>query len=78
MITFKELYDYIDSHVACVNFKYHGQQCGIDPFSDTEIDIWYGDKAETMTSVDDVFHSPFFDGKSLTEIFPEIAQTIPW
>ena len=78
MITFKELYDYIDSHVSCVNFEHCGQQCGIDPFSDTEIDLWYGDKSETMTSIDAVFNAPFFAGKSLTEIFQDIAPTIKW
>lgn len=78
MITFDELYGYIDSHVSHVLFEYHGKDCGIDPFNDTEIDVWYGDKSETMTSIDDVFNLPFFDGKSLTEIFPEIAPQIPW
>lgn len=29
---------------------------------------------ETMTSIDEVMNKPFFDGKSLTEIVPEIEN----
>lgn len=78
MITFQEMYDYINGLVSHLLFEYNGRNCGIDPLSHTEFEIWYGDKAETMNSADDVFNELFFDGKSLTEIFPEIAPTIDW
>ena len=35
----------IFSHVT---FEYNGKSCGIDPFSLTEFDIWYGDKVENQ------------------------------
>lgn len=72
MTTYQELYDYINAHVSHVIFEYNGKNCGIDPFSNTNFDVWYGDKIEKMTSIEDVFHSPFFDGKSLADIIPEI------
>ena len=71
-MTLNELTEYIAGIVSGFYFDYNGKNCGIDPFSDTEIDMWYGEKIETFGNVHDVFHSPFFDGKSLTEIFPDI------
>lgn len=64
----------INSLIKHVLFDYKGIPCGVDPFSHKEFDVWYGDKAETMTSIDDVMNKPFFDGKSLTEIVPEIEN----
>ncbi len=78
MITFQELYDYINGIVSHVLFEYKKKECGIDPLSHTEFDVWYGEKEEIMPSVESVFSTPFFDGKSLTEIFTEIAPTIDW
>ena len=64
----------INSLIHHVLFDYKGIPCGVDPFSHKEFDAWYGDKAETMTSIDEVMNKPFFDGKSLTEIVPEIEN----
>ena len=64
----------INSLIHHVLFDYKGIPCGVDPFSHKEFDVWYGDKAETMTSIDEVMNKPFFDGKSLTEIVPEIEN----
>ena len=77
-IVFQELYDYINGIISHVLFEYKEKECGIDPLSHTEFDVWYGEKEETMSSVEAVFNTPFFDGKSLTEIFTEIAPTIDW
>lgn len=57
-----------------VTFEYNGQNCGIDPFSLTEFDIWYGDKVETVNSIDRVMDTPIFDGKSLSEIIGDITE----
>ena len=69
---------YIKARINClvshVLFDYKGVPCGVDPFSHHCFDVWYGDKAETMTSIDDVMNKPFFDGKSLTEIVPEMEN----
>jgi hypothetical protein len=64
----------INSLISQVLFDYHGVPCGVDPFNKHEFDVWYGDKAETMHSIDDVMNKPFFDGKSLTEISSEIEN----
>ncbi len=72
MTKFEEIFDYLKALTCHVFFEYNGKQCGIDPLSHTEFDVWYGDKIETFTSIEDVFAVPFFDGKSLKEIFAEI------
>lgn len=74
----EEMYEIIDVHISAVTFTYKGKNCGVDPFSDTDFAVWYGEKDANMTSIEDVFHKPFFDGKSLTEIFPEIVESIGW
>lgn len=73
-----EMYTYLKGIVSHVFFEYQGKDCGVDPFSQRKYDVWYGEKEETMTSVEEVFNKPFFDGKSLTEIFPEIAESLEW
>lgn len=78
MTKLEEVYAYLEGIVSDILFEYQGKDCGVDPLSRTEYDVWYGEKAETMTSVEDVFQKPFFDGKSLTDIFPEIAESIGW
>lgn len=46
----------INSLIHHVLFDYKGIPCGVDPFSHKEFDVWYGDKAETMTSIDEVMY----------------------
>lgn len=70
----KILQDRIDSLIKHVLFDYKGISCGVDPFSHHEYDVWYGKKCETMKSIDEVMNKPFFDGKSLSEIAPEIQN----
>lgn len=64
----------INSLIQHVVFDYKGIPCGVDPLSHEKFDVWYGTKTETMTSIDDVMNKPFFDGKSLTEIIPEMEN----
>lgn len=75
-MSLEEMYEIIDVHISAVTFTYKGKNCGVDPFSDTDFAVWYGDKDANMTSIKDVFHTPFFDGKSLTEIYAEIDPEI--
>ncbi|WP_418695802.1 hypothetical protein [Acidaminococcus intestini] len=70
----KVLKDRISSLITHVLFDYKGIPCGVDPFSKDEIDVWYGNKSDTMKSIDEVMNKPFFDGKSLAEIAPEIQN----
>lgn len=65
---------YISDLTSHVLFDFNGKQCGVDPLSQNEFDVWYGDKIETVQSVDAVFSTPMFDGKSLTEIFNDIEN----
>lgn len=78
MTRLQRVYAYVDGIVSHVLFSYNGKDCGIDPLSRTEIDVWYGEKCETMDGVGDVFNAPFFDGKSLNEIFPDITLDGDW
>lgn len=57
-----------------ITFEYNGKNCGIDPFSLTEFDIWYGDKVETVDSIDRVMDTSIFDGKPLSEIINYITD----
>lgn len=51
-----------------MTFEYNGKDCGVDPISHTEFAIWCGDEDTTAKSIDEVMTTPFFDGKSLSEI----------
>lgn len=53
-------------------FIYQGKDCGVDPFSHNHFDMWFGDTDKTVNNIDDVMNSPFFDGKSLSEICEDI------
>ena len=68
----KDLRDRINSICTHVLFDYNGKECGVDPFNEKHFDMWYGDNAITVTSIDDVMKQPFFDGQSLPDIADEI------
>lgn len=69
-----DLKERIDSLCTHVLFEYNGKNCGVDPFSHEEYDMWYGDKEITVTSIEEVMETPLFDGKSLNEIFDNIIN----
>lgn len=63
----------------CVNaftFDYHNKRCGVDPYgnivSGATFEMWCGDDDKTVYDIDEVMTTPFFDGKSLSEIAIEI------
>lgn len=64
----------IYSLVSHVLFDYSGKPCGVDPLNHSHYDMWYGDEAITVDSIDSVMTTPFFDGKSLTQIFDDIEN----
>lgn len=70
----EELRARIDSLCTHILFDYNGQECGVDPFSHTEYDIWYGEKSATLHSIDEVMNTPFFDGKALKDIIEHIEN----
>lgn len=71
-MSLNELKDYISSLCSHLTFDFRGKPCGIDPISSEHFDMWYGDKAITVSSVEDVMKLPFFDGQSLQDIVDEI------
>ena len=54
-----ELKERIKSLISEVTFTYNGERCGVDPFSAHDFDVWYGDKYEKMTDIDQVMNTPF-------------------
>ena len=57
---------------SCVTFIYNGKNCGIDPYSQNNFAMWYGDEDFNATSIDDVITVKLFDGKSLAQLADEI------
>ena len=72
MIKYDEVVDRLRTVITCFEFTYNGFPCGVDPFSQNDYDVWYGDNLVKMNSIDEVINSKFFDGKTLKEIFPYI------
>ena len=71
-MSLNEIKDYISSLCSHLTFVFHGKSCGIDPISSDHFDMWYGDNAITVTSIEEVMKKPFFDGQSLQDIVDEI------
>ena len=62
----------IDEKLSHFTFLHHGVSCGIEPYSDHEYDMWYGDDTITVHSIEEVMNKPFFAEKSLTAISNDI------
>ena len=73
-MSFDEFKQKVQSLFSYIGFEYNGYDCGIDPFSKNDFDMWYGDEYHKALSIDDVFSYPLFDGMSLTEIFDDIKN----
>lgn len=67
-MTSADIKNRISEMASHFTFVYNKKNCGIDPYSSTNFDIWCGDSLYTATSIDEVMRRPFFDGKSLNEI----------
>lgn len=55
-----------------ITFEYNSKSCGVDPFSTTSFDMWYGDKSINVDSIDKVMNTPLFNGKALRDIVDKI------
>lgn len=53
-------------------FYYKGHNCGVDPFSDEDFDMWCGDDYMKAHSLEEVMSTPFFAGKCLRDIAEKI------
>lgn len=59
----------VESHFL---FTFQGKDCGVDPISINQYNMWYGNNHLTVSSVGEVFDAKFWDGKTLGEIFDSI------
>ena len=73
-MTAKEMRDRVDSLATHILFDYNGRNCGVDPFSRNNIDMWYGQEFMNAKSIDEVMTTPFFDGNALQDIMDDIAN----
>lgn len=69
-----EVKAYLSALTSHVTFEYNGLNCGIDPLSKAQFEMWYGDKSTTVNSIEVVMTTKFFDGKSLEEIWNDIVE----
>lgn len=53
-------------------FEYNGKDCGVDPLSKNEFDMWYDKDFHVAKSIDEVMTHPMFDNKSLEDICDKI------
>ena len=72
VLVMKDKTYYIDTK----GFNYNQKNCGVDPISHTQYEMWYGEE-ETYTakSIEEVMSVPLFNGKSINEIYTEIEIT---
>lgn len=73
-MTKKEFIDRVKSLISCITFEYHGMDCGVDPLSKDDFDVWCGDNLVNVKSVDEVMNLKIFDGNPLDMIFGEIVN----
>ena len=64
----------VSSIAGCITFNYNGENCGVEPYSKNDFEIWYGENDVSVNSVDEVMNTKLFDGKSLIEIFNDITE----
>ena len=69
-----EIRDRIAEIVTQITFTYNGKNCGVDPMSSTEFDMWYGDDLITVGSIEEVMSTKLFDDKSLADIVDDIED----
>ena len=73
-MTAKDLRDRINSICTHVLFDYNGKECGVDPFSEDDFDMWCGDDYMKAHSIDEVMKTPFFSGKALEDIVDQLEN----
>lgn len=73
-MTVEEIKDRINELANAFVFDYNNKPCGVDPFSENDFDMWYGDDDISVDSIDKVMNTPFFDGKPLKDIVDDIEN----
>lgn len=72
IMTADEIQTYLTKVVSHLTFTYQGKNCGIDPFSPTDFDMWFGDEEMNAKSIEEVMDTDFFGGKSIRKLAPII------
>lgn len=73
-MTISELKNHLTNLIGHVVFVYNGYSCGIEPLSLNKFDMWYGNDSITVDSIEKVMNEPLFNGKSLKDIWDDIAN----
>ena len=73
MYNIDEVRSYLTNVYSCVTFEYNGCCCGVDPFPGKYV-MWYGTNDITVDSIEKVFDTKLFDGKSLKEIWDNVID----
>ena len=73
-MTIQELKVHLTNLVGHVTFIYNGFSCGIDPLAKDLFEVWCGDDAFSVSSVDEVLNDELFDGRSLTDIWDDVTD----
>lgn len=73
-MTITEVKNSLSEIVTQMTFVYNGKDCGIDPISITEFDMWYGEDFITVNSIDKVMNTALFDGKMLSDIVDDVED----
>ncbi len=70
----KKMNEIIQNSFSHVLFTYKGKDCGIDPFSMSDFDVWCGDDIVKAHSIEEISVVPIFEGKPLSEIITDITN----
>lgn len=73
-MTIQELRDHLTNLVGHITFYYNGYACGIDPLSRDLYEVWCGDDAFSVGSVDEVLNDELFNGRSLIDIWDDVTD----
>lgn len=69
-----EIKEHLENLTGQITFKYNDKNCGVDPLSLNEFDVWYGDDMRTADSIDEVISNDLFDGKALRDILDDVVD----
>ena len=77
MSNYDTIRDYVASCASMLYFQYKGKGGHVDPYGPAEFLLWYGGDETIVHSVDEVMNTPFWGGKSLTDIADDVTD-ITW
>lgn len=69
----EELRAWVAEIAQDISFIYQGKCGSICPFAEDDIALCYNEEAVTVHSVDEVFTTPFIEGKTLAEMCEKVT-----